>query len=112
MATSSSAALLYVHMEAVNYGLLSSALAAISSSVLLFVHRDRTDYGALLWQLFLLQCSFTSTETVRITEFCFGDFFFFSVALRPQRPYGLRSSALAIFSSSVLLYVHRDRTDY
>ena len=67
MATSSSAVLLCVDMEAVNYGLMSSALATFSSSVLLFV----------------------------------------------QRPYELVSSVLATSaSSSMLLFVHTDRTDY
>ena len=43
----------------------------------------------------------------------------FKVALRPQRPYGLLETPISTFTqllssdlkSSVLLYVHRDRTD-
>ena len=42
----------------------------------------------------------------------------FNVALRPQRPYGHLDfhaapvSESELLTSSVLLYVHRDRTDY
>ena len=92
-----------------------SSPALNSSSALLYVRRDRTDYegrGPQDWVSSTLT-QFPSSE------------FEFSTSLRPQRPYGLRRtgtpgprparlshSSPALNSSSVLLYVRRDRTAY
>ena len=89
-------------------------------------------------QWFLIQCCFTDTVTVRtirdgeprtststFTQLPSSAESSFSVALRPQRPYGLfgtgnpgrppqllHSSPALLSLRSVLPYVHRDRTDY
>ena len=106
------------------YGLSGTGLG-VYCSVLLYVNRDHDFEGRVLGFTvqycftptdrtdcqgrvlgFTVQYCFTPTETVRtVRDGSWG--LLFSIAIRPQRPYGLSGTSLGVYCS-VLLDVYRD----
>ena len=119
----SSAMLLYIHRDRTDYRFIRTSTSTF------------TQLMTSEWAV-RVQCCFTSTETVRTialsgrpprlshSSWPLSELFECNAALHPQRPYGLSlyqdvhldfhtaHDLWVSCSSAMLLYIHRDRTDY